>query len=83
MYIEMRSIFALFSYCEGVMRALPGQCAGASSGRQHGTRAQSCSPGAPGASGGLRAALQELQGRLGQAWCSTGAAVRGLLANLW
>lgn len=51
MYIEMRSIFALFSYCEGVMRALPGQCAGASSGRQHGTRAQSCSPGAPGASG--------------------------------
>ena len=48
MYIEMRSIFALFSYCEGVMRALPGQCAGASSRRWHGTRTQGCSPGAPG-----------------------------------
>lgn len=55
MYIEMRSIFALFSHCEGVRRASPGQCA----------RTRSRSPGAPGALGVLGAALQELWGRRG------------------
>ena len=71
MYIEMRSIFALFCHCEGVRRASPGQCARTrchspgTPGASAGGGTQSHSPKVPGASGELRAALPEFQGHRG------------------